>query len=121
MGIRLYPVTKNVEALEALAGVKPGSHQRLQSLREKHRIDEPTLTFWEREEAYGRFHDEVHSDRDLASLDAFLLFGWGKVYSREHQDDGGYGQINDVEEIARLFRANCINADARLTEGVYWA
>lgn len=123
MGIRLYPNTQKSESLEKLAGVPEGTMTRLEALRSQFRADDPTLGFFEREAEYERFYNAKADEPDLDNLDSFILFGWGRVRSPEHQDENGFGRIDisDIDAIRALFARNGIDpALAELTEGVHW-
>jgi hypothetical protein len=116
MGIRLYPKTTNELSLEKLAGVTPGTTQRLQALRKEIGVDEGK-DFFDNQDRYEKFHNAKTEEMD--QLDSFLLFGWGKF------DDAGvaieeYGSLTDKEKIEILFKRNGIHADLDLCEGVYW-
>jgi hypothetical protein len=117
MGIRLYPRTTNRAAVEKLAGVPAGTYDALDALRAAHNVDAPGLDFFQREAAYEAFYDAKQASPDLDTLDSFILFGWGKVPSPHPE---GFGTLEGIPEVAGLFSRHGINADATLTEGVYW-
>jgi hypothetical protein len=121
MGMRLYPNTQRVESVEKLAGVPAGTMERLDALRKQYGVDDESLGFFERENAYGRFFDAKERDANVNVLDHFVLFGWGKVYSPEHQNEWGGGRIDDIATVAALFKDEGIEADPALTEGVHWS
>lgn len=121
MGMRLYPNTKNVEKLEKLAGVPAGTADRLAALRAKFPLlDDPKTGFFEREDEYGRFYAAMSKDFDVRLYHHFILSGWGKVYSPDHQDENGFGHVDDVESIQIIFDSAGITSDPALTEGVRW-
>lgn len=120
MGIRLYPRTNDVAKLEKLAGVPAGTHTRLKELQAAHKAPEGA-SYHEADAAYGRLFDAMSAEPNVDRLDSFILSGWGKRYSPEHQDENGYGHVDDVGVIARIFDMHGITADPALTEGVYWS
>ena len=119
MGVRLYPNTKNTRNLEILAGMPEGTHARLEALRASFQVDE-AATFFERQDRYEKLWNAVHEDDDLANLDGFLTFGWGK-FDGIGLANGYAGSLTDLAHCAMVLRANGIDAThIRLMEGIHW-
>lgn len=136
MGVRLYPNTKNEEALEKLACVPPGTAKAHAELRLKHRIDQVDLDFFERERRYGEYHNALrvtgdhdsNGNRYVAIYDAFLVFGWGKFKGFGVKGTSNYaGEAKDRYDVAKLLLGNDIITADRLDEwvelcqGVHWS
>jgi hypothetical protein len=121
MGVRLYPITRNVANLEKLCGVPEGTHARLEALKVKHGTETPGLTFWEREGRYEALWNEVNADPHTATLDHFITFGWGK-FGDMHDITGGTcgGSETDPVRATMLLRSNGLHPDLALCEGVCW-
>ena len=72
MGVRLYPIAKP-EIIERIVGVPAGTSDRLERFWEETREDyndiDKSYDVWEK----------LQQDKDLAALDTFQTFGWGKL------------------------------------------
>ena len=121
MGTRLYPHTIDRIALETLAGVPAGTYDRLTALEARQQAELEAAKPDQRYFLGDRHYCERNCDDALASLDAFLTFGWGKF---RPVDDIGHdyaGHETDLTRAAKLLRQNGINVDVALTGGLRWS
>ena len=72
MGIYLSPRTDDVAALEQLAGVPAGTHQRLLDPGR----DLPGRDGYDQTQAY---YEEIFGDTDLNALDNLRTYGFGRI------------------------------------------
>ena len=72
MGIYLVPRTDDVAALEQLAGVPAGTHQRLLDPGR----DLPGRDGYDQAQAY---YEDIFSDPDLNALDNLRTYGFGRI------------------------------------------
>jgi len=127
MAARLYPNTTNINHLEILAGVRPGTNAAMLEIETKYKSlrkeDTPDCDLGYEE------YKEKQADHDIAKFNNFQTFGWGKV---RHQtvkgyhgpDDEGYsGSETDLHLANLLLQANGIGLTPEalaMTEGVHW-
>lgn len=74
MGTRLYAGTKNAQIIEQLAGVPEGTYETLKAFEE----DPQNQYVWGDTEKGYEVYCRKQSQPNLALLDEFLLYGWGK-------------------------------------------
>ena len=111
MATRLYPHNQSPDLLERLAGVPPGTYQRLMSIRERYgQRNTPGLEGYEAAEQY---YAEVFADPDINALDSQLVFGWGRLTPQAEQlakqiDSASFGSIRDPNQVQLLLTAQGI-------------
>ena len=127
MAIRLYPVTKSVQVLEQLAGVPAGTMETLKVLRpllnrlpDAHGADEDQdkqggmIGF----NVMRRFYPEV------AKLEAFLTFGWGRMDNSIDLGGEYVGRVTDEENVRTMLFCQGVELpegmDWRALEGLCW-
>lgn len=133
MTMNLYPMTKLPGALERLADVPKGTHERLMALREALLLVYPDETGGdvtgdpETKPSYLR-HQALQRHPNEAKLDQFLAFGWGSVVFplalqglAEASAELSGGSSTNLVECSMLFKAKGITGDDLwLAQGLYW-
>lgn len=107
MGTYIHPSTKNISLTEQCAGVAFGTWERLVALEAKF----PNLHSFKQEHAHE--HEEYHRslDDDMAALDSFRLFGWGRLSPTATQLieswglSSAMGAISDRSQMYKLLLA----------------
>lgn len=81
MGTYLFPVNADPQLAERLAGCQPGTSARLEALRAEH--ERELAGSAPAEHGERRYHHwlAINADRDLAALDRFETFGFGRLGS----------------------------------------
>jgi len=120
MGTRLYPNTTDRAALETLAGVPAGTHDRLDAMEKRHEAEKLAAADPRCHDLGYRQYCERQDDGPIGTLDHFITFGWGKFRPVDGIGEDYAGHEDDLERIAKLLRANGIGADVALTGGLHW-
>jgi hypothetical protein len=121
MGTRLYPNTTDRAALEVLARVPSGTHDRMTEMAKRHDAERAAATAWNEYEDGYRQWKERDSDGPIGDLDGFLTFGWGKFRPVDGIGEDCAGHEDDLSRAARLLQANGIGVDVALTGGLHWS
>lgn len=103
MGIRLYPMTTDASKLEILMGVPAGTHDRLMKIKAKFKPPKEA-TFAQQQQLIEQQWITINTDDNLATLDAFLTYGWGKFQvppelKQKCNDDSGSLTGEDAIEL----------------------
>ena len=126
MAVRLYPHNQSPDLLERLAGVPPGTYQRLISIREHYpQRNNPGLEGYE---ASSQYYAEIFADPDVNALDNQLVYGWGRLTPQAQQlakriDSACFGSIHDPKQVQFLLTAQGIDLqDVTIAElgGLCW-
>lgn len=121
MGVRLYPNTQDRTTLERLVFLPAGTYDKLDALKAKHKTALDAALEGERYELGYKQWQEIQADHDLATLDGFLTFGWGKVDSRICPDAaGGETDPVKVQEILDHHQVNRYGIPLEEMGGVHW-
>jgi len=117
MSSRIFPVTNNPRNLEIIVGVPEGTHARLQQWEK----DNPEPSMFDQEAGFARFN-KLQEDKELADLDNFLTFGWGRVDHRLVGPDEYSGSVEKGKEDAFLRHHGIYLSPEQVlaTEGLCW-
>lgn len=115
MSTRLYPKTHYIPALETMAHVPAGTFAKLEALK---------VTF--SSNPYGdELFGAIRADLNLARLDNFLTFGWGRVRGdvlEALELDPIGGQTNNPLKIKVLLECQHIeDVSPELCGGLCWS
>ena len=108
MAVRLYPHNQSPDLLERLAGVSPGTYQRLMAIREAYpQRNAPGLEGYE---AAAQYYAKIFADADVNALDNQLVYGWGRLTPHALQvakriGSACFGSIHDPRQVQRLLLA----------------
>jgi hypothetical protein len=129
MATRLYPNTKSKTKVELLAGVRPGTYDRLKALVTFFNENYPEnyepldLTNQSEERSYI-LHSMKQCDFEISKLDDFLLYGWGRVDFGGlilPEDQQACGGTTSLEDCRYIFKAMYLDENLLLyTEGLHW-
>jgi len=94
MGVRLYPILKEGVTTEQFLGLPKGTEARFNA----HEANRPQGNDFIAYEAWHRRMDE-----DMAAINAFNLYGWGKFRPCDYQKDGEYVSCGGKELDRKLW------------------